>query len=757
MANEFYKGYKKDQVQKQYQAAAAPDITQGLKDIESRSMAEQGTINALTTLGQSILKVTDARLQDNARVRGMEEAQADLQDPNGKRESSAGGIFSWTGETQRNAYNNLRVQTELVDFPEAIEGYMTNDKDLGGKSLDELTNNERASAYQRAKTKYFQERKITGSGYQKEANEYATKLEMAHLPQLHKQAVQLRESKATAMIGEQVTRVARKLQSPEEINNFIKNMGEDYASALTLGETEERSEAVRGSLGNLANKTKTDSAIIQGFMETILKDPESNVAAIDYMKSKEAKETFGYLKDFDDVVTRVDKLTLAAQKQVRAEREDTAINNYYRELRTGAFKSPEQLKSYLDQQQYMSEKQKFDLGNSGMKHVTDSNTAYSLKSAYDRGETGLINSQSKDVRKALFAQEVGDADKFRFNEGKVDLKAMRALVSHSNAGFDVDESISEFFDTKTMNTNTLTNQLENLVVLKDMGLNNITSVIPATSIPRLELFAKMKAEGTDVKEMKTTLQKYDDFAAGIGGADVWSNVDNMWRDNKFGDEISSWVVEGGDSGIFSSEMQPWLTTSDMSTDSSRPSNQYAQGEIKRSFARYIYSGDTPENALQRAKDDFKNNNQWENFGNTQVYIPKFIRKDAESIMDYVDNEDQVTINGSTPNILSEVMLSKGLDFNNKDLRDLIKQNNVSVQPASDFGITRRLEVYYDGKPTGHTISKPQLDSFGEPARKAKAASSTRKLSKEIELKEMKRKKEEEAFLKLTNKIQELFK
>lgn len=721
--NKFYQGFKRDQVRRQFQAVQGPDVSQAYRNIEQDKQVKidraNQTIGSLEKLGQAVIKTTDTYVQEKARQEGIREAQQDLQDPNNNKRESSASMWSWGGKSQRDAYNNLRVQTELVDFPDAIESYISQDKENNGKALDEMTNNERSAAYQRAKQRYFSDRGINNSGYLREAEEYATKLEAAHLPQLQKQAETMREAKATEMIGTQLTAVARKLNDPVAINDYIKNMRNNYSQAIRLptekGQQDPNAysqEELDNAYGALGSKSKTDAAILKGLMETIIKDPTSNLNAVNYLKSKEAKEEFGYMPDFEETVKRVDKLTIESRNKVKAEREEEAINNYYRNLNTGGFSNEDSLKDFLNRQEYLSEKQKYDLYQSGSKAIREGNEAYNLKSAYDNKELGVINSQKKEVQLALFKQEVGDLNKFQFGKGIVDVNSMKALVSHSNNGFKVPDEIVNFFDAKTTNPSVLKNQLDNIVRLRELGMQDLTSVIPKESIQRLELFAKYQAEGTDMKEMKLGLQKYDEFVNGIGSAEIWSNVDKTWKDNEFGEEITDWAIEGGNSGMFSSEMQPLLTFSDMSKEQSKASLNYAQQEIRRSYARNIYAGDNPETAIQKAKDEFKSSNNWEEFGNTQVYIPKFFNRSAKDLMDYVANDNQLEgNNGRITNILSDIMSSKNLDFNNKDLRKSVLENKVSVQAASDYSLSRRMEVYYDGAPTGYYISKNDMDKF----------------------------------------------
>jgi hypothetical protein len=206
------------------------------------------------------------------------------------------------------------------------------------------------------------------------------------------------------------------------------------------------------------------------------------------------------------------------------------------------------------------------------------------------------------------------------------------------------------------------------------------------------------------EEFQQRLNEFDRMSkSSLYGESRLDSIRRELTDPNTSKKLQSWAKEGG-KNVFGGpdDLQPFFTFSDMgSNPESVPSLDYAKDSVTANYAFYRLTDMEPDEAMRRAQADFQTQNQWVTFnkGATKhTYIPKEYPTDfVDKAYEYMD-KTQVTAAIATRYGETEETARKHL----------------TVQPSSDYKITRRMSVYYKGVETELGFVKDEFDNFISP-------------------------------------------
>lgn len=664
MAPKLYNGYKQEQVSSLTKAAPSTDINQTYQNNARRTQGLISSINSLVGAAGSAVGAADKVLTEDAIQRGKREG-GDL------NKASSAGTFTWGGEEQQKAYNSVRAELVTRDMPSKIEEYLKNDSEIK-KPMDEMDDNERSVAYGRARTKYFQDKGIDGSSYQEDANLVANDLQSKHLSLLNKQSVDLRQAKATRNVSDSVIAdVKAHAGNPEGFETDLNAKFNKYA--ISLGGTKQAQEAIANGL------------------LTAVMSPTPSMEALNYLKSKQAKDRFSSFEGFDQVVKQADTYTLKVQNAYKEQVKKQAESGFYINLSGGAFTDKKSVEGYLNSTN-LDPETKFNLTNKALSYLKTSKGADDLQAAFHAGKYNEINAAKPEQRDELFKRMVGGPNDVLTTNMTLDRE--NALVDWIKKGNEVPKYISKFGDSPLNNgdAKAMDGQLKFYSSLKGrLGTSGTGTVFSSQTQGKMELYARLKADTTLAPaDMKKALDEYDDGDK-LNPAGVSFNAKINGELGKTGlfsfdiaEKMNSFAAEGG-SNTFSGpdDLQPTMTFSDMTKAGSEPSLQYANDSLTGNYKAYRLAGVPQDAALERAKNDFQKKNQWvvwDEGSNKNSYIPKeFGDEFPKKSMQYLEST----------NVLKAIALAE-----NTSIEDIRKK--LTIQPSRDYNITRQLSVYVDG-------------------------------------------------------------
>lgn len=670
-----YRGYKKEQVSSLVQAAPSPDNNEAYQNNQRRAQGLISSINNLVNAGNVAVTTADKGIKDKAITKGRLEG-GNLEDTSSVTE------FTWGGEEQQKAYNSVRAELVTRDMPSKIEEYLKTDSEIK-KPLDEMSEDERSVAYSRARNKYFTEKGIDGSSYQDDAYMVANDIQSKHLSLLNKQAIDLRQAKATRNVSDMVAADAKSYGGdPVAFEAALDSKFERYA--ISLGGTKQAQEAV-------AN----------GLLASVISDKPS-MEALNYLKSPEAKARFSSFEGFDQVVKQADTYTLKVQNAYKEQVKKQAENGFYINLSGGAFTDRKSVDSYLDSTN-LDPETKFNLRNKALSHLKVGKGAEDIQAAVSTGKYNVVNAQKPDVLEESFRRNVGGPDELLTTNMTIDKE--NALVSWIQKGYNVPKWINKFGDSPLNNgdSKAMDGQLKFYSNLKTrLGPSSTGSVFSSQTQAKMELWARLRTDTTlSPADRKSALDQFDEGEALTpAGISFNSKIQKEIAEKNLvgkniSEKVASFAQEGG-SNIIGGEddLQPAFTFTSMDKAGSEPSFQYANNGILGNYKAYRLAGIPEDQALDRAKSDFQKKNQWvvwDEGSNKNSYIPKeFGEEFPKKAMEYL----------GTTRVLNAIAVAENLSV--EEVR-----KKVTIQPSRDYNITRQLSVYMDG------IEKNILDSNGK--------------------------------------------
>ena len=660
MAN-FYQGYKKENVAgNMVNAAPTPDVNTAMQSNARRTQSLISSIDSIAKAGELVIQTADAEVQKTAKQIGANEA--------GQGKASSANVWSWGGETQQAAYNQVRGELVVRDMPSTIEQYLKEDKEIT-KPLDEMSDDERAVAYSRARQRFFKEKGIEGSQFSIEANLAANEVQAKHLSYMNKQATDLRQAKSIATISELVAKDSMNYGGdPKALEASIEANFNKYA--IALGGTQQANEAV-------AN----------GLLKAVTSDKPS-LEALQYLKSPEAKKRFGSFEGFDKVVQQAEVHTQKVKNAYADEVRKQAESGFYINLSGGAFTNKKEVDDYLNSTN-LDAKTKFDLTNKALRYLKQREGAVSIQPYIDSKQYNVVNAQKPEVLEEAFSINVGSPG--NMNLQTMTIQQENALVNWVKNGYNVPKWVAKFGDSPLNNgdTKSLDAQLNLYSKLKArLGETGVGTIFSSNTQAKLDEWARLRTDTTLApSDRKKVLDEFDRASqVDITGSSVNLQIrKELDVDDGIGGQILNFVSEGG-SNIFGGkdDLQPLTTFSDMTTDAdSAPSLNYAKNAVSGNYATYRRAGLTQEQALKRAQDDFQARNQWVEwtYGKSKnTYIPKEFGDDfANKSMTYLEKTK----------VLDRIALEEGTTV------EEVKKA-VTIQPARDYNATRRVSVFYNG-------------------------------------------------------------
>lgn len=717
MANEFYKGFNREQVLTQKQAVQGPNRSQGFENINARLGNVSKAIDSLNAVAQGGLGVVNRAIQDNATQAGIREAQADA---GTSKATSEVNPLAWGASAQREAYNKVRSQSLLVDMPQRIEEdvYNRSMKEFN-KPIDELSYEQQSGLYQQAQEAFMKSKGIDKNAELfSVANQMALDIQSKHLPRMYDRSVQLGKQKAQSFVGDSAVMIAKSIRDPKATIEAMDANEVDYASAMGINmEDPNASKDVTNrteQMGKLGGKTELDQAKLEGFLRNISNDPDRNLDLIRMLKTDEFKGRFGYLPEYNKVITQVDRLTSAAQERAKTANAQLEENMFYKTLMSHSFTEPSEVDSFLGSQSFLDDKKKFQLRKEALSFMEKNKTAFDLGAAYDRGDVGQVLSAKKETRDTLFTQKVMPLTDFSFNDRTINEQQAYSIKQWIDKTGDVPATIFETANASTFDPTVLKQQVKNFQTFSGhLGVNNIGKMFTSRQQARLTLVDNlMKTHGDKWVDKMDIIRKFDEDSASDSNFTVIRQVDSMMKEAGIENKIKTWVPEGGSNLLFGSDdLQPSFTFRDVTM----ANQEYASRDIKQRAYVYSLSGLNIDMATTKAIEDFKGQNQWVNIGNTSSYIPREFGADERSLTEYLNN---VTDNASSFNPYtgrkdtsvgpSRPVIDRLMTDNNLDPYDASQRkafmNKVSVAPSYDYNRTKRLEIMFDDAPTGNYLT-----------------------------------------------------
>lgn len=670
MVQQTYRGYKKEQVSSLVQATPAPDSQETYQNNQRRTAGIVSSINNLVNAGNTAVAVADKGIKEKAATKGKLEG--------GSGNESTANEYSWGGEEQQKAYNSVKAELVTRDMPSTIEEYIKNDSEVK-KPMDEMSSDERAVVYGRARERYFKEKGIEGSSYQEDANLVANDIQSKHLTVMAKQSTDLRQAKALRNISDMVAADAKSYGGdPVAFEASLNTKFDKFA--ISVGGTKQAQEAV-------AN----------GLLASVM-SPTPSMEALRYLKSDEAKTRFSSFEGFDQVVKQADAYTTKVQNAYKAEVKKNAESGFYINLSGGAFTSKEDVTGYLDNTN-LDPEEKFNLTNKALNYLKTRKGADDIQGAIDNRQYNIVNAQKPEVLEAAFSRNVGSPDEL--NLRSMNIQQENALVDWVNKGYNVPKWISKFGDSPLNNGDqvAMDSQLKMYSNLKTrLGEKGTGTIFSSETSAKMELWARLRSDTTLAPaDRRKTLDEFDKAAQAdpITGIVMNADIAKELGEDKLGPKILDFVAEGGSNFISGSDdLQPFFTTSDMTATGSEPSLDYAKNSVMGNYAIYRRAGLSQDDSIARAKLDFQKKNQWVEWkegSDKNSYIPReFGDGFAENSMKYLENTKA----------LDAIALDENLSV------EQVKKK-ITIQPARDYNSTRKVSVYFDGieKPIGFTADQ----------------------------------------------------
>lgn len=713
----YYKGFNREQVNtQQAQATKGPNMNEALGNVDAKLKNASQAIDALNNLANGVVVAADKRIQTEATQRGLMEAQKDT---GTDKVASEVNPLAWGASAQKDAYNRVRAQSMLVDMPSQIE---KNVYDLSmfkhNKPVDELNYEQQAGLYQQAQDSYLKEKGIDKNPELfTVANQMAMEIQTKHLPKMHESAVELGKKKARGYVGNSAVMISKAVRDPKGILEAFDAQDVDYASAMGLNlkdpEQKQQYDATVDSMNKLGNRDQLDQAKLEGMLNAISNNPDQNLDLINIMKSTDFEDRFGYMPEYKKIVSQVDKISSAAQERARSSNEKSEENLFYKGLMSHSFSSEEDVDSTLNAMRFMDDKKKFELKQRASKHIKSSNDAFRLKSAYEKGDIGQIKAASKDAQSALFSQLVMPVTDISFNDKTVSVDQAYGIKSYIDKTGIVPTEIFEQANALSFDKNVIANQVKNYRTMSGhLGVKNIGVVYDSKQQARLTVASNlMNQYGDKWSDHMTVLQKFDEDVENQSNTAIMAKVDKQLKDLGMEKYISKFVPEGGSNMLFgSNDMQPALTTRDVNM----ASQEYATRDLKLRAYTYGLTGLPMDQAVAKATEDFKKQNEWVDLGNDSVYVPMEFGADSNTLEAYLreakatpmgyDVTSKSAVSSGSYNIIDKLMIDRGVDPSNEELKQVFLKNKVSIAPTYDYHRTKQLEVSIEGLPTGEYIT-----------------------------------------------------
>ena len=721
----YYKGFNREQVNtQQAQATKGPNMNEALGNVDAKLKNASHAIDALNNLANGVVVAADKRIQTEATQRGLMEAQKDT---GTDKVASEVNPLAWGASAQKDAYNRVRAQSMLVDMPSQIE---KNVYDLSmfkhNKPVDELNYEQQAGLYQQAQDSYLKEKGIDKNPELfTVANQMAMDIQTKHLPKMHESAVELGKKKARGYVGNSAVMISKAVRDPKGILEAFDAQDVDYASAMGLDlkkpEQKQQYDATVDSMNKLGNRDQLDQAKLEGMLNAISNNPDQNLDLVSVLNSKEFNERFGYMPEYKKVVEQVDKIAASAKERKRNENSKAEENLVYKAMLSHSFTSEKDVDDTLSTMSFLDDKKKFELRQKAVKYVENSNQAFKLKDAYDRGDVGHIKAATKDAQSALFSQLIMPVSEISLDNSRISVDQAYGIKTFVDKTGIVPKEIYDSANAISFDPKVIQNQVENFRTMSGhLGLQNMKAMYDTQQQARLTVVSNlMNQYPKDTwKDHLDVLKKFDEDVDNKSNAAIMSKVDKQLKDIGMENVISKFGAEGGSNVLFgSNDMQPLFTF----RDTNMASQEYASNDVKLRAYTHALAGKPMEMAVSDAMEDFKMQNEWVDIGNTSAFIPKEFGADSKTLEKYLNEATTVpkgyntntrkVEEGSSYNIINKIMENSGLDPKDHDMRNMFIKNKISIAPTYDYYRTKLLEISVDGIPQGEYININGYNNF----------------------------------------------
>ena len=656
-----------DQITGQISPTKGPDYSLEQRNIELRKQQMINAIDGLNAFGKGVVDLGKGLMLQQA-GKAAEKGRSEAIEG---KESTADDDWLF-GSSQQKAYNQTAAKVKAAEMPDAFMSYYQQKAEQPDfKPLEEMTAQERRSQYAEFKAEFM--KSSNGKSYWGDLNIEADKTMDQHLSLISKQVSSFKQEQAIITVGR------------DAISTIESTL-------ISTGSMAKVDEAIQANMNKWIAAAGTQAAAEQSILNNMVQlaaglddgKPKTNLAA--YLQSPEARERFKKVKGFNKTVAQV---TERVDKAVRAEQIQKAKAfemEFYGHLNGGDFTTEKEFKEYLNKTT-LDEKKKYELMNKAHKFLKDRSSAKSLEPFIRTGQAEVVNAAPEAVLEQAFGMQVAPVE--HLNLAAMNKEQAANLVEWLNKGFNVPKFVSRFgentFDNGEQGQKKLEEQSSLYSFLRSATPTNVGKIFPSQTIGKLELYNRLASDSTMTpQEIKNSLQAYDDAmqknAAGI------SKHMEIQTELKQKDVAKSILKFSKDNSL-----QPWFTFGSMDAYS----QEWASDAVSHSYKAYRLSGLPQEDALERAKSDFVDNNQWVNFSDGQrVFLPNDLGSDIENkAAEYL----------LTTGVLQKYALE--LDVPVESLRA-----RSHVRPTRDYASTRQIELVIDGIPRDEKFTKVDLDT-----------------------------------------------
>jgi hypothetical protein len=682
---EFYKGFKREQVSQQGAVALQAPSTQVAQESNRvrTQLLTQG-IDALVNAGGKVIQSQDQKQQKRMAEKGAIEA--------GEGKANSASAWTWGGDAQTKAYNNVRGQAAVRDLPSFVDEYFKTNSE---KPLDEMSTEERNMKYAEARERFFKDKGLDSASFRAEAAMAATQLQENHLRYMDKQAADLRQVKSERLLQ-------------ESMGDLVKNSEGDPAmlEEMLANNMDEYSIAVGSSL-------KAQELMADGLLEAVVSaDTAASMSALNYLQSPQAAARFKDMADFPKVVKQAEIFNQKRINEMKAVQEKEAENGFYINLTGGAWGTLDEAKEFIMETPF-DPKKKFEMIQLAKRHIETANAADQFQGAINTGQFNIFNAQPKEIKEELFNRNVGGPDEFDLNN--ITPQKITALSNWTKKGFDVPEWVREIGNAPVGNgeweadvnieagrpPKALNNQLKFYHdMVTQVGSQHIGKFFNSENAAKMEYLTTLtKGVVSKPEEFRQRLDEYDKAAKGSMYAEPRLNMFRRELSEDFAKSLEKFAKEGG-SNVFSGpdDLQPLLTFTNMSSRrDSRQSMEYTKDMVSGNYVQYRLAGLDEKEAMQKAQYDFQNQNQWATFNkgpNKHAFIPREFGPDfANNAYRFLENNNAISVLAARHGITESEAEKK-----------------VVVQPSSDFRFTRRLSVYFDGQETEMNFDQAEFET-----------------------------------------------
>lgn len=589
------------------------------------------------------------------------------------------------------AKNINEARRKTADMPQYINSFVREKAAKDGKELRNLSTDQIDIYSREASSKFYEDRGITGSNYFAEAQEIgadlSTRTYVGLVDQRNNEDLEYNKNLISERVGFQADTLERGGVSADNFLSILKSDLTIDSDAVTVLSQEERAAS---EIGDVATAKEAQLSGLISYAST-----NGSPQLVEVLKSKEAKEYFGGVPNYSNMVSMAEQKSVSTINSTRAANFQDIEQNAYGIMSLNGFKTKTDVDSFIKEYKGKytglyapKEEDIFNLRAKMYKSVSEATSLSDYRASIQKGDNTWLKSSglTEKEQEALITQnaqvEIGVSD---FTPASIDLiladkEKSLSFRQYISSGKPVPEQLRTWAtETPLGGWKGIQKKYADYQQLSALSEGRINEIFNKKS--QME----MLFTGRLIDKEMTTAEKNDAFIAFQN--DINKSVDSF---GNYYSPVASDTLRDPDVikniAKFSKDA-PW--TWDENTDS-----DYIARNVKGNVGLYVAAGYTPEQSLDKAKELFQKSHKYIELpdGSEGIITPSFVEKglEKEDFEFFVNNHNEVR------------KIKRAAFASGTTVGDFLFERRLTYRPVAEHEKTGEYHIFYNGTKINNT-------------------------------------------------------